>query len=102
MPFFYDPKIVYCVLLLVLLYPPYTLISQSSTCSFHGGPAVYLHDTFNYTLLAIYKLSTIWEGLFIEIEGKHSGKNIILGSRDLRGSLNHARTRPAGPPPTLD
>ena len=54
----------------LLQLPGYTLISQSTICSSHGGLAIYLHDTFNYTLLPIYKRSTIWEGLFIEIEGK--------------------------------
>ena len=59
----------------LLQLPGYTLISQSTICSSHGGQAIYLHDTFNYTLLPIYKRSTIWEGLFIEIEGKHLNKS---------------------------
>ena len=46
----------------LLQLPGYTLISQSTICSSHGGLAIYLHDTFNYTLLPIYKRSTIWEG----------------------------------------
>ena len=39
----------------LLQLPCYTLISQSTICSSHGGLAIYLHDTFNYTLLPIYK-----------------------------------------------
>ena len=38
---------------LSLLQLPYTIISQSTICSSHGGLTIYLHDTFNYTLLPI-------------------------------------------------
>ena len=64
----------------LLQLPGYTLISQSTICSSHGGLAIYLHDTFNYTLLPIYKRSTIWKGLFIEIEGKQLSKNVVIGN----------------------
>ena len=64
----------------LLQLPGYTLISQSTICSSHGGLAIYLHDTFNYTLLPIYKRSTIWEGLFIEIEGKQLSNNVVIGN----------------------
>ena len=64
----------------LLQLPAYTLISQSTICSSHGGLAIYLHDTFNYTLLSIYKRSKIWEGLFIEIEGKQLSENVVIGN----------------------
>ena len=63
----------------LLQLPGYTLISQSTICSSHCGLAIYLHDTFNYTLLPIYKRSTIWEGLFIEIEGEQLS-NVVTGN----------------------
>ena len=46
----------------LLQLPGYTLISQSTISSSHGGLAIYLHDTFHYTVLPNYKRSTIWEG----------------------------------------
>ena len=63
----------------LLQLPGYTLILQSGICSSHGGLAIYLHDTFNYTFLPINKRSTIWEGLFIEIDGKRPSRNMIIG-----------------------
>ena len=64
----------------LLQLPGYTLISQSTICSSHGGLAIYPHATFNYTLLPFYKRSTIWEGLLIEIEGKQLSKNVVIGN----------------------
>ena len=64
----------------LLQLPGYTLISQSTICSSHGGLAIYPHATFNYTLLPIYKRSIIWEGLLIEIEGKQLSKNVFMGN----------------------
>ena len=51
----------------LLQIPGYTLIHQGTISSSHGGLAFYLNEAFKYKLLPIYKGSTIWEGLFIEI-----------------------------------
>ena len=49
----------------------YNLISQATTLISDGDLVIYLQYTFNYTVLSIYKRSSIWEGVIIEIEGKH-------------------------------
>ena len=63
----------------------YNLISKGKSASAHGGVAIYLKDTFKYSILTINSLSNIWDGIFIEIIIDESystqfKKTLILGN----------------------
>lgn len=58
----------------------YVCISQGNFCSSHGGLLIYLNAKFKHKVLNLYTGSDIWEGQFIEINGKSLNKKIILGN----------------------
>ena len=64
----------------------YNFISKGSSCSTHGGVAVYLHKKFDYQILDFHSHSGIWDGLFIELNIKQSinqtenTKKLIIGN----------------------
>ena len=59
----------------------YTLISQSKSCSAHGGLLIYIKTSYKHTTLSFHKPSNIWEGQFIEIViNEVTDKKLILGN----------------------
>ena len=58
--------------------PGYNLISYPSSCSTHGGVAIYLNKCFDYKVLDLYNDSNVWDGLFIEV--KLNNKSLIIGN----------------------
>ena len=60
--------------------PAYNIIHQGKLCCGHGGLVIYLSNQYtntSHTLRSdLYKDSTIWEGLFIDI----TGENILTKS----------------------
>ena len=72
--------------------PHYNIISLPPTCSSHGGLIIYLHEAYSFKELNIYKNSTSWEGLFLEISGGGLHKKLKLGNiyrppRDRNGEI---------------
>ena len=53
----------------LLQLPGYQRIHQGSKCSKHGGLIIYLNENYNYRIRSLYTDSSIWEGLFIDING---------------------------------
>ena len=61
--------------------PGYNMIHQGKICCGHGGLIIYLNDKYIHTVRKdIYKDSTVWEGLFIDIGGETVSKKITLGN----------------------
>ena len=60
--------------------PGYNLISKSKTCSEHGGLAIYLDTSFSFTRVDYDCKSSIWEGLFIEVNSPCLEKKLTLGT----------------------
>jgi exonuclease III len=65
--------------------PGYNLISRSSSCSTHGGVAIYLRDCHEFKVLQIDDNHEIWDGQFIEIALQDSfcrthHKKLIIGN----------------------
>ena len=60
----------------------YQLVSQSKTCSSHGGLAIYLDSRFNYRNLQFTESPFAnWEYQFIEVESELLGnKSIVIGN----------------------
>jgi len=65
--------------------PGYNFISRPSSCSTHGGVAIYLRDCFSYSVLHVNDNPDIWDGLFVEID-MHSNiphnqsKKVVVGT----------------------
>ena len=53
--------------LLLLRINGYTLIINENPCSIHGGTAIYIRDTYEFTVLSMERNLGIWDGLFLEI-----------------------------------
>ena len=45
----------------------YTFIHETSSCSAHGGVAIYLRGNIEYKIVNVSRDRNIWDGLFIEI-----------------------------------
>ena len=61
--------------------PGYNMIHQGNICCGHGGLIIYLNDKYTHTVRKdLYKDSTVWEGLFINISGETVSKKITLGN----------------------
>ena len=59
----------------------YNMIHQGKICCGHGGLIKYLNDKYTHTVRKdIYKDSTIWEGLFIDISGETVSKKLLLAT----------------------
>ena len=57
----------------------YTLISQGTTCSSHGGLLIYLHKHYKYTHL-VGETSNIWEGQFIRVTDEETNTHVTIGN----------------------
>ena len=61
--------------------PGYNMIHQGKVCCGHGGLITYLNDKYTYTVRKdLYKDSTVWERLFIDISGQTVSQTITLGN----------------------
>ena len=61
--------------------PAYNIIHKGKICCGHGGLVIYLNNRYTHTLRSdLYKDSTIWEGLFIDIAGENIINKITLGN----------------------
>ena len=60
--------------------PDYQCVALPATVSKHGGLLIYLHSSYQYNKLDLYKKSNLWEGLFLEIFSEKLKKKIILGN----------------------
>ena len=61
--------------------PGYNMINQGKVCCGHGGLIIYLNDTYTHTVRKyLYKDSTLWEGLFIDISGETIFQKNTLGN----------------------
>jgi hypothetical protein len=60
--------------------PGYSAVTLPATCSSHGGLVIYLHDSFQFKKIDLYERSSIWEGIFIEINGDCLSRKITLGN----------------------
>ena len=58
--------------------PNYELISTNAACSSHSGLAIYLYNTFSYTVRPIQSSSRLWEGMFLDIEADILNKKVTL------------------------
>lgn len=56
----------------------YNMIHQGKRCCGHGGLIIYLHEKYKYRVRNMYDSSSIWEGLFIDIEGADLDKKVTL------------------------
>ena len=55
--------------------PGYNMIHQGKICCGHDGLIIYLNDKYTHTVRKdLYKDSTVWEGLFIDISGETVSK----------------------------
>ena len=60
----------------------YNLISAGKYCSPHRGLIIYLREDYNFEIFNLHPQSMIWDGLFIEINGKALGrKHAIVGNK---------------------
>ena len=59
--------------------PGYILISQSYSCSSHGGLAIYLKDNIKYRTLD-FRTHAQWENQFVEINEPALNKKLIIGN----------------------
>ena len=56
--------------------PGYNMIHQGKICCGHGGLIIYLNDKYTPTVRKdLYKDSTVWKGLFIDISGETVSKH---------------------------
>ena len=61
--------------------PAYHNIHKGKICWGHVGLVIYLNNRYTHTLRSdLYKDSTIWEGLFIDIAGENIINKITLGN----------------------
>ena len=61
--------------------PAYNIIHKGKICCGHGGLVIYLNNRYTHKLRSdLYKDSTIWEGLFIDIAGENIINKITLGN----------------------
>ena len=61
--------------------PGYNFISYPSSCSTHGGVAIYLRECFAYKVLTFNNNYDIWDGLFIEVKlNNYSHSSLIIGN----------------------
>ena len=58
--------------------PNYNMFSLQPTCTSHGGLIIYVHEKFQVKELNLYKTSTLWEGLFLELSGGGLTKKLKL------------------------
>ena len=57
------------------------IIHKGKICWGHVGLVIYLNNRYTHTLRSdLYKDSTIWEGLFIDIAGENIINKITLGN----------------------
>ena len=69
--------------------PAYNIIHKGKICCGHGGLVIYLNNRYTHTLRSdLYKDSTIWEGLFIDIAGENIINKITLGNIYKGPSIN--------------
>ena len=57
--------------------PGYRLIHAGKSCSDCGGLMIYLSDLFSCNVKHVYNNSSLWEGLFIEVQGGTLDRLII-------------------------
>ena len=60
--------------------PNYNTVFLPPTCSSHGGLVIYLHNSYQYKKLDIYTPSTLYEGLFLEIQGGGLLRKLVLAN----------------------
>ena len=73
--------------------PGYRLIHAGKSCSDCGGLMIYLSDLFSCNVKHVYNdNSSLWEGLFIEVQGGTLESKLIIGNiyRPPRHSNNNA------------
>ena len=58
--------------------PNYNMFTLQPTCTTHGGLIIYVHEKFQVKELNLYKESTLWEGLFLELSGGGLTKKLNL------------------------
>jgi exonuclease III len=59
----------------------FNLITRNSSCSAHGGVAIYLNDQYSYKSIPVSSRNNIWDGMFIEVENfSNTAKNVIIGN----------------------
>ena len=59
----------------------YNMIHQGKICCGHGGLIIYLNDKYTHTVRKdLYKDSTVWEGLFIDISAETVSKKLLLAT----------------------
>ena len=52
--------------------PGYQAISLGRKCGRKGGLMIYLRDCYTFSIRDLYRTSTHWEGLFIDVSHKHN------------------------------
>ena len=60
--------------------PGYRLIHAGKSCSDCGGLMIYLSDLFSCNVKHVYNNSSLWEGLFIEVQGGTLESKLIIGN----------------------
>ena len=72
--------------------PGYRLIHAGKSCSDCGGLMIYLSDLFSCNVKHVYNNSSLWEGLFIEVQGGTLESKLIIGNiyRPPRHNNNNA------------
>ena len=60
--------------------PGYCLIHAGKSCSDCGGLMIYLSDLFSCNVKHVYNNSSLWEGLFIEVQGGTLESKLIIGN----------------------
>ena len=72
--------------------PGYHLIHAGKSCSDCGGLMIYLSDVFSYNVKLIYNNSSLWEGLFVEVQGGTLESKLFIGNiyRPPRHNNNNA------------
>ena len=58
--------------------PHYNMFTLQPTCTSHGGLIIYVHEKFQVKELDLYKESTLWEGIFLELSGGGLSKKLNL------------------------
>ena len=64
----------------IMQIPNYHPIFLPSTCSSHSGLVIYIHNSYQFNKLDLYTPNSVFEGLFIEIEGGGLEKKVILAN----------------------
>ena len=72
--------------------PGYRLIHAGKSCSDCGGLMIYLSDLFSCNVKHVYNNTSLWEGLFIEVQGGPPESKLIIGNiyRPPRQNNNNA------------